>query len=218
MDVKLARRSGLKKVGEVADIFGTTPRTILYYEEQGIISPMKTSRGTRMYSAADIKRFEVAYKMSCLGVPLKTVRDLASIRPSAATGREAGRKLCSILDELINDIQRQIHHMEFIRQDLERGRLMLRMCGDCPNKPGRMTCPKCPCETQMDQSQLMWLTWDPDRGTIPPSTADEPATQSVETSFKNLTGNLPAQPEPEIVKTQPRKRPRRRGAMRKKRL
>lgn len=201
MDVKAARRSGLKKVGEVADIFGTTPRTLLYYEEQGIISPMKTARGTRMYSDADIKRFEVAYKLSCLGVPLKTIRDLATIRPNAATGDESGRKLCGIVDSLIDDIARQVRHLEFMKQDLERGRLMIRMCWNCPNQPGRRTCPNCPCEVQMDQSQLMWLTWDPDRG-FPPSNPGEPPTKCMEASFPEASEALaaaesqPAEPRP----------------------
>ena len=209
MDVKAARRSGLKKVGEVADIFGTTPRTLLYYEEQGIIAPMKTARGTRMYSDADIKRFEVAYKLSCLGVPLKTIRDLATIRPNAKDGNESGRKLCGILDDLIDDITRQVRHLEFMKQDLERGRLMIRMCWDCPNKPARRTCPKCPCEVQMDQSQLMWLTWDPDRGTLPPSNPGEPPTKCMEASFPAVEDGSPEASAPDG--TRPKRRPGRRG-------
>ena len=183
MDVKVARQSGLKKVGEVADIFGTTPRTLLYYEEQNIISPMKTSRGTRMYSEADIKRFEIAYKMSCLGVPLKTIQDLATIRPGAATGNESGTKLAAILDTVIEDIQRQIRALDYLKQDLERGRLLISLCKGCEKKPTRKTCPDCPCELQMDQSQLLWLTWDPDRGIRPPSAPGEPPTKCMEASL-----------------------------------
>ncbi|MCS0495656.1 MerR family transcriptional regulator [Ancylobacter sp. MQZ15Z-1] len=219
MDVKTARRSGLKKVGEVADIFGTTPRTLLYYEEQGILSPMKTARGTRMYSDADIKRFEVAYKLSCLGVPLKTIRDLATTRPNAQTGDESGRKLCGILDGLVEDISRQIRHLEFMKQDLERGRLMIRMCWDCPNRPTRRTCPKCPCEVQMDQSQLMWLTWDPDRPNLPPSNPGEPPTKCMEASFPDVADAEPGLTEPVSVQPvpaepegpQPKRRPGRRN-------
>jgi DNA-binding transcriptional MerR regulator len=191
MDVKFARQSGLKKVGEVADIFGTTPRTLLYYEEQNIIAPMKTSRGTRMYSEVDIKRFEIAYKMSCLGVPLKTIQDLATIRQNAATGDESGGKLCTILDELIEDIQRQIKHLDYMKQDLERGRLMIGLCKGCKNKPTRNTCPKCPCEVQMDQSQLLWLTWDPDRGNWPPSNPGEPPTKCMEASLPEIQAQKP---------------------------
>lgn len=183
MDVKVARQSGLKKVGEVADIFGTTPRTLLYYEEQNIISPMKTSRGTRMYSEADIKRFEIAYKMSCLGVPLKTIQDLATIRPKSATGNESGTKLSTILDNVIDDIQRQIRALDYLKQDLERGRLLISLCKGCDKKPTRKTCPDCPCELQMDQSQLLWLTWDPDRGIRPPSAPGEPPTKCMEASL-----------------------------------
>ncbi|ACK86439.1 MerR family transcriptional regulator [Methylorubrum extorquens] len=186
MDVKAARKSGLKKVGEVADIFGTTPRTLLYYEEQGIISPRKTARGTRVYSDADIRRFEVAYKLSCLGVPLKTIKDLALTRHNALTGDESGRKLSNIIDGLVEDLQRQIRHLDYMKQDLERGRLMIRLCWDCKNKPSRLTCPNCPCEIHMEQSQLLWLTWDADREVSAQGPLNPPRTKCMEASLPNV--------------------------------
>lgn len=156
MDLKTARAKGFRKVGEVAELFGTTPRTLLYYEELGILSPLKSPRGTRMYSESDIKRFDVAYRMSCLGVPVKTVRDLALARDSSKTGEEATRKLCAILDGLIEEISRQLRHLGYLKQDLERGRNVIRQCS-C-NKPSAPNCAACADGSRLGSSQLLWLT------------------------------------------------------------
>lgn len=161
-----ARKLGLRKVGEVAEMFDTTPRTLLYYEEEGIISPKRTPRGTRVYSESDIKRFEIAYRMSSLGIPLRTVKEFARTRLASATGDESGRRLCLIIDLLKDDLTRQIRHIESLKQDIDRAQLMIRQCWGCKNKPSRATCPDCPCEVYIDQAQTLWLTWDADRGDV----------------------------------------------------
>jgi DNA-binding transcriptional MerR regulator len=158
-----ARCGGFKTVGEVADAFGTTPRTVLYYEELGVMTPRRTARGTRIYSENDMKRFEVAYRMANLGVPLKTIKAFASTREAAKTGDEASRKLCVMIDSLKETLEHQIRDLDKLKQDLDRARVMVRQCWDCPNKPARATCPSCPCELFIDEAQLLRLTWDPDR-------------------------------------------------------
>ena len=166
MTLQGARKLGLKKVGEVAEMFDTTPRTLLYYEEEGIISPRRTPRGTRVYSESDIKRFEIAYRMSSLGIPLRTVKEFAQTRLASSTGDESGRRLCLIIDLLKDDLTRQIRHIESLKQDMDRAQLMIRQCWGCKNKPSRTTCPNCPCEVYIDQAQTLWLTWDADRGDV----------------------------------------------------
>jgi DNA-binding transcriptional MerR regulator len=158
-----ASRGGFKTVGEVAEAFGATPRTVLYYEELGVMSPRRTARGTRIYSENDMKRFEVAYRMASLGVPLKLIKALATTREAAKTGDEASRKLCAMIDALKGDIERQIRELEKLKQDLDRAHVLVRQCWDCPNKPARASCPSCPCELFIDEAQLLRLTWDPDR-------------------------------------------------------
>lgn len=158
MDFKTARAKGFRKVGEVAELFGTTPRTLLYYEELGILSPLKTSKGTRMYSEADIKRFDVAHRMSCLGVPVKTIRDLALARDGSRTGEEGSRRLCAILDGLIEEISRQLRHLGYLKLDLERGRSALRQCA-CERRSRTSSCPGCAgASARAGNSQLLWLT------------------------------------------------------------
>ncbi|MDX1433247.1 MAG: MerR family transcriptional regulator [Gammaproteobacteria bacterium] len=163
MQPKAAREKGWKKVGEVAKLLGTTPRALLYYEEQGIISPRRTSRGTRYYTKADIRRFAMAHRMVALGIPVKTVRELATIRPAARSGRESSRRLAPAIEEIIEDLDRRIDELSRLREDLARGSEIIRACFDCDLRPTRLTCPECPCETRLYDAEVLALTWDPDR-------------------------------------------------------
>lgn len=160
MDVKEAKRRGFMKIGEVAKRLDTTSRTLLYYEEEGILSPLKTARGTRMYSESDVKRLAMAQRIAALGIPLKTIRELATTREMSATGDESGRRLCGLLDEMDTVIDERIASLSAMQRDLVKARVILRQCWDCPNTPSRETCPHCPCEAYREEADLLYLTWD----------------------------------------------------------
>ena len=173
-DAKSRPRPALMEVGEVAKLFGTTARTVLYYEEQGIISPRRTAGGTRLYAEIDLTRFDVAYRMASLGIPLAIVRDVARARSGAASGDEAGRRLCAIVDGLKSHVDRQIRSLEGLREDLDRGQTLARQCWDCPNPPTRSTCPDCPCDVYVDRSRILALSCESQR-VEPPQARGAPA-------------------------------------------
>jgi len=51
-------------IGEVADAFEVKPSLIRFWEKEfKIISPKKTQRGTRKFSAKDIEKFELIYAL-----------------------------------------------------------------------------------------------------------------------------------------------------------
>lgn len=100
MDARRARECGYIAPGEVAGLLGVSPRTVHFYEEMGLVSPRRSSRGTRFYTDADLRRLEVCVRLACLGVPLRTVRDLIEARVGASTGAEYGRALSDTLAEM----------------------------------------------------------------------------------------------------------------------
>jgi DNA-binding transcriptional MerR regulator len=156
-DANSLERAGRMKVGDVARLFGTTARTVLYYEEQGIISPRRTAGGTRLYAEIDLRRFDVAYRMASLGVPLAIVRDVARARSTSRSGDEAGRRLCAMIAGLKSHVERQIRSLEGLREDLDRGLTLARQCWDCPNSPSRSTCPGCPSEVYVESARILAL-------------------------------------------------------------
>jgi DNA-binding transcriptional MerR regulator len=64
------------RIGEVAKLAGLTPRTLRYWEEQGLLSPSSyRGRGERLYSATDMARVtRIKDLQELLGFSLAEVR------------------------------------------------------------------------------------------------------------------------------------------------
>ncbi|HEV2981046.1 MAG TPA: MerR family transcriptional regulator, partial [Solirubrobacteraceae bacterium] len=71
--------AGNLRIGDVARLVGTTPRTIRYYEEIGLIAqaPARPSGRHRLYSESEVERLrEVMRLKHLLGVSLEELRTL----------------------------------------------------------------------------------------------------------------------------------------------
>jgi MerR family transcriptional regulator, repressor of the yfmOP operon len=83
------------RIGEVAKRVGTTPRTIRYYEEIGIL-PSEGGRESgrhRLYGERDVQRLTDALRLKeLLGVSLDELRELLEAEDARAALREEWRK------------------------------------------------------------------------------------------------------------------------------
>jgi len=94
-------------IGQVADEFDVTHRTVRHYEELGLISPER--RGTvRLYRRRDRTRLNLILRGKRLGFPLEEIRTIINLYDEP---RGQGSQLSYVLD--------QIHDR---RADLERRR------------------------------------------------------------------------------------------------
>jgi DNA-binding transcriptional MerR regulator len=78
------------KIGDVARRVGTTPRTIRYYEEIGLLSPAadRPAGGHRAYGEADVERLrEILRLKDLLGVSLDQLRALVAAEDARAAIR-----------------------------------------------------------------------------------------------------------------------------------
>jgi MerR family transcriptional regulator, repressor of the yfmOP operon len=69
------------RIGEVAELTGTTPRTIRYYEELGLLAPAPNREpgAHRVYDQADVERLrEVLRLRRVLGLSLDELRELSA--------------------------------------------------------------------------------------------------------------------------------------------
>jgi len=69
------------RIGEVAELTGTTPRTIRYYEELGLLAPEQGREpgAHRVYDQADVERLkEVLRLRRVLGLSLEELKEVAA--------------------------------------------------------------------------------------------------------------------------------------------
>jgi DNA-binding transcriptional MerR regulator len=149
------------KIGELAELLGTTPRTIRLYEELGLIEPNRTEGRTRLYARKDLKRLAVVLKLGKIGIELETVQRLAQAREKCSTGKEASASVLMLLEHLRNRIRVQMENLEALDRDLDRASMLIHQCSDCPNRPNRAECPHCPVDKNIELTDLARLVWDP---------------------------------------------------------
>lgn len=104
------------RIGEVAELTGTTPRTIRYYEEIGLLGGSERAQGKhRVYTQADVDRVrEIIRLRDLLGLSLEQLKQLLEAESARAHLRDelqhtedpAERK--RILEELLTHISGQL--------------------------------------------------------------------------------------------------------------
>ncbi len=83
------------RIGDVAKLVGTTPRTIRYYEEIGLLprEPARPSGGHRAYTGAEVERLREAMRLKdLLGVTLEELKTLLAAEESRAIVRAQLRR------------------------------------------------------------------------------------------------------------------------------
>ena len=117
------------RIGDVAKAVGTTPRTIRYYEEIGLL-PEAAARPAgqhRVYTQADVDRVrEVLRLRDLLGVSLDELRELLAAEEARAALREEFQRTETpaarrrILNAALGHIDRQLELVEHRREELDR--------------------------------------------------------------------------------------------------
>jgi DNA-binding transcriptional MerR regulator len=106
------------RIGDVARLVGTTPRTIRYYEEIGLLAeaPTRPSGQHRSYTHAEVERLrEVMRLKDLLGVSLEELKTLLTAEEARAEVRaqlqrddvDPGRRR-ELLEEALGHIDRQL--------------------------------------------------------------------------------------------------------------
>lgn len=74
------RNRPLYMIGVAADLAGVHPQTLRAYEQKGIVTPQRTSGGTRMYSLADLDRLALVGELTEEGINLAGVRRILDLQ------------------------------------------------------------------------------------------------------------------------------------------
>jgi DNA-binding transcriptional MerR regulator len=129
----------LHTIGELADEFSVTTRTIRFYESKGLISPSR--RGVaRAYSRRDRARLKLILRGKNLGFSLEEIAEYLKLYDADPAQIAQTQMLLSGVDRTIEDLQLK-------RADLDRTLKELRdiraQCVEHLNKKGSGSAPGC---------------------------------------------------------------------------
>ena len=68
------------QIGELAEKFGITLRTIRFYEERGLIEPRRASARVRLYDLVQVSRLSLIVACRRFGLGVDEVADLLAVR------------------------------------------------------------------------------------------------------------------------------------------
>jgi DNA-binding transcriptional MerR regulator len=116
------------RIGELAELTGTTPRTIRYYEEIGLLPGREREQGKhRSYTEAEVERVkEIVRLRDLLGLSLEQLSQLleaetarAELRRELQQTDEPGERR-RLLDQALGHITTQLELVRGRRQELEK--------------------------------------------------------------------------------------------------
>ncbi len=130
----MSAQATLLRIGDVARLVGTTPRTIRYYEEKGLL-PAGEDRAAgkhRLYDEQDVERLRELLRMrNLLGVPLEELRELVAVdderaalrgalhRTEAPAERERIlRRLDALAMRQLAAVDRRTQELEVLREEI----------------------------------------------------------------------------------------------------
>ena len=101
-------------ITELAREFDITPRTIRFYEDQGLISPKREGSGgrVRVYGARDRTRLKLTLRGKRLGLTLSEIKDLVDMYDSPKDSSAQLKRFLAVL-------ARHREMLEQQREDLE---------------------------------------------------------------------------------------------------
>ena len=117
------------RIGEVAQLTGTTPRTIRYYEELGLLAPSadREPGAHRVYDQADVERLQELLRLRrVLGLSLEELSELSAEESARAArqrewhdGVEDPVRRREILEEASRYVELQLGLVRRRREELD---------------------------------------------------------------------------------------------------
>ncbi len=121
--------TGSLRIGQVAELTGTTPRTIRYYEEIGLLPtpPEREPGAHRLYEQADVERLQEVLRLKrLLGLSLEELRELSAEEAARAarlrewhSGVEDPVRRREILEEGLGYVDLQLSLLRRRRDELD---------------------------------------------------------------------------------------------------
>lgn len=120
-------------ISELAEIHQITPRTLRYYEDQGIISPLREGQ-KRIYNQRDRTRLKLALRGKRLGFSLAEIRSLIDMYDGPGSHPDQLQSYLSHLNKQRQLLTQQQKDIQAVLEEIQRQE---QVCHDLLNKNKR---------------------------------------------------------------------------------
>jgi DNA-binding transcriptional MerR regulator len=109
-------------ITELAREFDITPRAIRFYEDHGILAPVRVGPGglRRVYAARDRTRLKLTLRGKRLGLSLTQIRELIDMYESAKDAVPQAKRFLAVLTQHRAALEQQREDIEVTLAEIER--------------------------------------------------------------------------------------------------
>ncbi|MGL6606966.1 MerR family transcriptional regulator [Aeromonas hydrophila] len=105
-------------ISELAHEFDITPRTIRYYEDEGLITPTREGQ-TRIYSHKDKIRLKLTLRGKRLGFSLAEIRELFDMYDTDRSSKTQLNSMIQLIEAKRHSLHQQLEDIQMVMAELE---------------------------------------------------------------------------------------------------
>lgn len=146
----------------MARLSRNTLRTVRFYEEEGLLSPVqRTSGGHRLFESSELDKLRLVSDLRVCGLSLDEIKALLEVKLASASGSQAAQDVVARLEQQIAIMTDRIALMQQLREELARSRSWLGECRDCTHPDlFPTTCEQCEHVQEREEipsaAQILW--------------------------------------------------------------
>jgi DNA-binding transcriptional MerR regulator len=122
---------------------GCTPRTVRYYERQGLLRARRSPGGHRLFPPSELERLNFIISLREAGWALEEVTAFLGVRDAADDDGAACSELEGQLAEHVRRIDRKIAVLQRLRDDLAGTAELMPVCHECTATRPAVECQSC---------------------------------------------------------------------------
>ncbi|MGN5287727.1 MerR family transcriptional regulator [Aeromonas sp. 11P] len=105
-------------ISELAHEFDVTPRTIRYYEDEGLLTPLREGQ-TRIYSHRDKIRLKLTLRGKRLGFSLAEIRELFDMYDTDKSSKTQLHSMIKLIEAKRGVLRQQLEDIQMVMAELE---------------------------------------------------------------------------------------------------
>jgi DNA-binding transcriptional MerR regulator len=146
--------------GDMARRSGNTLRTVRFYEEEGILHPVRrTDGGHRLFDQRELDRLTLVTDLRAAGLSLDEIKEVLVVKQHAGTPGEAARHATDILARRIGELRQKLGVLARLQEDLTRTTDVMTVCVECHDSAFPSRCEACSVMTQPSLPRSMRVLW-----------------------------------------------------------
>ena len=128
----LRRKDGLLTTGDMARQSANTLRTVRFYEETGLLTPVqRTDGGHRLFEKGELRKLQLISDLRAAGFSLEEIKEMIEAKLQCNCGADASRNMIGRLDRQIDAMTDRVMLLQRLLGELRHTRDMLAQCNAC---------------------------------------------------------------------------------------